>query len=95
MSQEPEKKLTLTDPVDPETLKRLEAVHDARQQLALNLLDVEEEKVRILIAARPLRDERNKIFEKILIDRGLPPSFSVDVDLSNGTLYPLIPPPKS
>ena len=94
MSNESEKKLTINDPVDPETLRKLDAVHVARQQLATQLLDLEEEKVRLLVAARPLRDERNKLFEKILIDRGLPPSFSVDVDLETGKLFPLGPLPK-
>lgn len=95
MSNESEKKLTINDPVDPETLKQLAAVHDARTQLALQLLEMEEEKVRLLVAARPLREERAKLFEKILIDRGLPPSFQVDIDLTNGRLYPLAPLPKT
>ncbi len=94
MSNESEKKLTIKDPVEPETLRKLEGVHDARQQLALQLLELEEERVRLIIAARPLREERTKIFEKILVDRGLPPSFPVDIDLITGMLEPLVPLPK-
>jgi len=94
MSNESDRKLTINDPVDPDTLKRLADVHDARQQLALQLLEWEEEKVRLLVAARPLREERTKLFEKILIDRGLPPSFQVDIDLTTGKLHPHGPLPK-
>ena len=91
MSNESEKKLTLNDPVDPETLRRLETVHSTRQQIAMQLLEMEEERVRLLVAARPLRDERNRIFEKILIERGLPPTLAIDIDLETGRLFPTAP----
>lgn len=93
MSNESEKKLTVNDPVDATTMKHLAEVDETRKMLAAQLLDLEEEKIRLLVAARPLRDERDKVFQKILMDRGLPPDFPVDID-ETGKLFPLKPIPK-
>ena len=67
------KKLTLEDPVDPETLKKLAELRDARLRIADQLLDLENDRVRMMVAVRQLDGEKNRVFEKILVDRGLPP----------------------
>lgn len=77
------------DPVDSETLKRLEEIRDARVRIGGQLLDMETKKVQLLVAARQLDVEEQRYFEKILIDRGLPPNTSIEIDTDTGVLSPL------
>ncbi len=83
------KKLTLEDPVDADTLKKLGELREARLQVAERHLDMESEQVRLMVMARQLDAEKNRIFEKILADRGLPPTFPVNIDGTTGKLSPL------
>lgn len=87
MSQEPEtKKLGPGDPVDPGTMKKLAEIQTARVTFAEQLMDLEQEKVRILVGARQLDAERARTFDKILIDRGIPTGTPVEVDGQTGTI---------
>ena len=89
MSQDSEKKLTITDPVDPVDLQRLAEFQGRRFELADMLLDMEQEKVKILVQARQLDDHKNQLFQKIVTDRGLPPGFPVEIDAKTGLVKPL------
>lgn len=86
-------KLTPNDPVDDETMKRLSELHDARLKVADRVLDLEAEKIRLMVAVRQIDSEKNRTFEKILVDRGLPPGFPVNIDGTTGKLQLLAPVP--
>jgi len=88
-NQPPEKKLTLDDPVDPETLGKFSNLQQARMQCAERLLDLEQERVRVLRAAASVDAERQKIFEGVLLSRGLPPNFPVTIDAQTGKMTPV------
>lgn len=86
-------KLTINDPVDAETMKKLGELHEARLKIADRVVDLESEKIRLMVAIRQVDIEKNRIFEKILVDRGLPPGFPVNVDGSTGKIQTLSAPP--
>lgn len=81
-----EKKLTVNDPVAPEQLKRISELTGARYDLADRLLDLEQQKVGILISAKQVDEEKNRIFNKILMDRGLPPGTPIEIDGETGAV---------
>ena len=89
MSENPEKtekQLTVNDPVSPEELQRIGALTGARYDVADRMLDLEQQKVTLLVTARQIDDEKNKLFNKILIDRGLPPGTPIELDSETGAL---------
>jgi hypothetical protein len=94
MPQDSEKKpaLTLNDPVDPADLQRLAELQGRRFELADALLDLEQEKVKILVQARQLDDQKTQLFTRIVTDRGLPPGFPVEIDAKTGLVKPLADP---
>jgi hypothetical protein len=79
-------KLTPTDPVDEETMKKLSELHEARLKIADRVLDLEAEKIRLMVAVRQVDMEKNRIFEKVLVDRGLPPGFPINIEGSSGKI---------
>lgn len=86
------RRLTPEDSVDPETLKALEELANRRLQVADRVLDLEQEKVAALMAARDLDRQRTKIFEKVLIDRGISPTTPVEIDGKTGKIIPVMSP---
>lgn len=84
-----ENKLSIEDPIEPATLDQFKKIMLARQQAAERLLDLEQEKIRILRVAASLDQERQKLFETILTSRGLPPNFPVEVDANTGKIQPI------
>ncbi len=89
-------KLTPNDPVDLATRKRLEDLNATRYDVADKLLELEQEKVKVLVAANRIDEERNRIFEKILMDRGLAPTTPIEIEAQTGNirlLRPIAAPP--
>jgi len=80
------KKLTINDPVDPATLKRIGEVQTRRYQLGDMMLDLKQEEVKILVEARRLDEERTKLFSQVLTQRGLLPNMPVEIDPQTGKL---------
>ncbi len=93
METESEKRLSFDTPVEPETLKRLEELQGARTQVADRLLDLEQERIRLLRAATQIDTEKQRTFESILVSRGLTPNFPVEIDAKTGVLKLLAEPP--
>jgi hypothetical protein len=93
MGQESEKKpiLTMNDPVDAATLKRVGELFTRRHQLGDMMLDIEHEKVKILVESRRVEDERRKLFAHILASRGLDPDTACEIDSETGRLNLLLP----
>jgi hypothetical protein len=86
------KKLTPLDPVDTATLSDFNRLEGARYELAVQLLDLEQDKVRLLAASHKIDEQRKRTFERILMERGLPPDTQVQVDSTTGMLKVLTPP---
>ena len=86
MSDTSEKKLTVNDPVAPEQLQRISDLTGARYDLADRLLDLEQQKVGLLVSARQVDEEKAKVFNKILMDRGLPPGTPIEIDGQTGMI---------
>lgn len=85
MSDEP-KKLTVSDPVDADTLQKFAEIAKAKGNIGHRMLSLEQEKVSLLRAASQLDVEERKLFETILISRGLGPNTAVSLDGSTGQL---------
>lgn len=80
------KRLTREDPVEPELLTKLGELEQARNQIGGELLDVEQAKVRLLAAAHQLDQQRHRLFEKVLMDRGLSPKAVAEIDAKTGRI---------
>lgn len=89
MGNESDKKpqqLTLNDPMDAATLKRIGEIQSRRFQLGDMLLDLEQERVKILVEGRRLDEERQQLFSQALTSRGLKPNVPVEVDPETGKI---------
>lgn len=92
MSEET-KKLSVNDPVDAVSRKRLEDLAAARYEFGERLLELEQEKVKLLVAANRVDEERGRLFEKLLVDRGLSPTTPVEIEAQTGAIKLLRPTP--
>ncbi len=80
------RRLTVEDPVGKDILDKLGELDAARGDVASKLLDQELERVRLLAIARKIDDEKQRVFQKFLIERGLPPHTSALVDAKSGKI---------
>lgn len=80
------RKLSITDPVDLDTLQKFNQLESARHDIALRFLEIEQERVRLLSAAHQVDQQHRRLFEKVLIERGLQPSTPVDIDSTTGAI---------
>lgn len=74
------RQLTLNDPVSPEELARLTELENVRTSIALRLLDLAEEEIRLLGASKRVKTELTNLFQKVMLERGLPPDAVINVD---------------
>lgn len=74
------KRLTLEDPVDPDVLVHLDTLHEHWMDLSERHTLLEQEQIQILAALKRIDDEKHKIFEQILIERGISPDQRVQID---------------
>jgi hypothetical protein len=81
-----EKQLTVENPVSREVLAEFQGIRDAQIKLAEQNLLLDREKVRILAASNKLDQQHKRLFETILVDRGLAPDTPVELDASTGKL---------
>lgn len=84
--EQEKKRLTVDDPVDEETRGRFSSLQDARLRTGDRLLDLELEKVKLIRSASAIDNERQKLFERVLIERGLSPSQPVTIDSTTGQI---------
>lgn len=82
----PTRRLTSEDPVERAVLDQLRELQDSRLQIAENLLEMEQAKIQLLASAKRLDDQRSRIFQAILVDRGLPPTLPAEIDARSGKL---------
>jgi hypothetical protein len=86
MAADEPRKLTAIDPVDPETLATFNKLEEVKHDIAIKLLELEQDKVRLLATAHRVDEQVQRTFERVLVDRGLPPSTQVDIDSKSGQL---------
>lgn len=79
-------RLTINDPVSKEVLQNFEELDDAHTRIALRLLQLENEKIQLLAAAKRNSEEQKRLFEKVLIERGLSPMTHASLDFDTGKL---------
>jgi hypothetical protein len=84
--QPAQKRLTLDDPVGKEALDKLAELEQAEVNAAMQLLALEQEKVKLLAVGRRVDDERHKVFEKLLMERGLAPNAPATIDATTGKI---------
>lgn len=100
----PAQGLTPNDPVSQEELARLEELDKLKQGIANKNLDLDQEKIKLLGAAKRIDMEYQSAFDKILVDRGISPGTRVFIE-KNGRLrlnqerlpqdeMPEVPPPQ-
>lgn len=82
----PQQRLTTEDPVSMEQLNKLRLLQESRMDIADRFLTLEQEKVRLLAAARRVDEEKQRVFEGILMERGLAPDATVEIDAGTGKL---------
>jgi hypothetical protein len=82
-------KLTIADPVDVETLTKFQQLQGSRLQVAESLLNLEQDKIRLIRAASNIEAERQRLFEGVLLARGLSPNFPVEIDAKTGVMKPV------
>ena len=85
------RRLSIDDPIEPAILQKFADLENARMRLGTQLLDLEAEKVKIMIASRQVDVERQRTFEKVLTDRGVAPSTPVEIDAGTGKIRLLTP----
>lgn len=81
-----ERKLTISDPISPEILAEFKQLSEARSILASQLLDIDLTRIKLLAAAKKLVDQNARLFEAMLIERGLSPNTPAEIDPKTGLL---------
>ncbi len=81
-----QKRLTMDDPVGKEVLDKLAELESAEINASLQLMAIKQEEVKLLAAGRRIEDERHRIFEKLLIDRGMSPQAPATIDQTTGKI---------
>ena len=88
---EENKKLSVNDPITPEMLNTLRTIEEGEGQIAHRFLELEHERVGLLVTSKNLRMERGKIFNLILSERGLPPNTIIEINDATGKITVLDP----
>lgn len=89
MANEPAKKLNLNDPIGKEALDKLAELEAAEVNTALNIKALRQEEIKLLAADRRIQDERTRLFQKLLMDRGLAPNTPAQIDRETGRIVPM------
>jgi hypothetical protein len=81
-----QRRLTTEDPVSMEQLNRLRLLQESRLDIGDRFLTLEQEQVKLLAAARRVDEEKQRVFEALLLERGLPPDATVEIDAGTGKI---------
>lgn len=85
-STEPKAALTINDPVDPQVLQILDALSTAKQELAVQLADLEVNRLDLLGNLRKIGREFDAQIQRILAERGLTPQDAIQINPKDGTI---------
>ncbi len=87
-----ERRLTINDPVSPETVQQLRQIQSAQADLGLELLRLEQRRIQVLAVAKKLDEQHQRVFQGILVERGLDPTTPVELDGTSGKISMKKPP---
>lgn len=80
------KRLTIEDPIEPEILAKFSELENTRMRIGGQMLDLRSEEVRLMVAARRIDEEKQRLFDKVLVDRGLSPTTPVEINAETGRI---------
>ncbi len=80
------KRLTTEDPVSPETLAAFQQILGARQNIAMELMALEQLKIQLLAGNKKLQEQHDRLFQAILVERGLAPQTPAELDAKTGKI---------
>lgn len=86
------KKLTVNDPVPPEVIQAFDHIEKARARIAIENMALDQRKIQLLAAAKKVDEQFQKLFDSILVERGLPLDTVVEIDDKTGVLTVQSPP---
>lgn len=81
-----ERRLTINDPVSQETVQQLRQIQSAQADLGLELLRLEQRKIQLLAVAKKLDEQHLRVFQGILVERGVEPSTPAELDGVSGKI---------
>lgn len=81
-----QRQLTLDDPVEPANMEKFSRIRQTREQISNRMVQMELEKVRLLRAYSGLDTEEHRLFEEILLARGLSPTTPVEIIADTGKI---------
>lgn len=82
-----QRRLTFDDPVPQETLGQFSDLTQARIELAERVVDMEQQKIYALAAIKRVDEQKSRLWEAILMERGVDPKASIQVDSKTGKLF--------
>ncbi len=77
-------RLTIDDPIAQEALQQLSALHNARVELSERNASLDLEKIGVLAALRRLDEQKQQLFQSLLVERGLAPDTEVTINPRTG-----------
>lgn len=86
-----EKRLTLEDPVSPEIIQSFRQIQEAQTNVAMEMMALEERKIQLLAGNKKLREQHERLFQAILVERGLPPVTPAELDGKTGKIVLKVP----
>lgn len=81
-----ERRLTINDPVSQETVQQLRQIQAAQADLGLELLRLEQRRIQVLAVAKKLDEQHQRVFQGVLVERGLDPTTPVELDGTSGKI---------
>jgi len=84
-------KLNADTPIDAETLRKFEELEGAKAGIAEQFLALEQSRIRLLTAAGQVDTQRRRLYETVLVSRGIDPTTPVEVNGETGVIKVLKP----
>jgi len=82
-----QRRLTFDDPVSKEVLSQFQDLTSARIDLAERVVEMEQQKIFALAAIKRVDEQKSRLWEAILMERGIDPKASIQVDSDTGKLF--------
>lgn len=82
----PKVRLTVNDPVDKDTLARFAELERVYDNACRELMELKRHEVTLVATTSRVDAERTRLFEKVLIDRGLAPNTKIEIEGETGKL---------
>lgn len=89
MSEKSKEKPTIQTPVPQEILGKFRILDENNAKVALRYMELEEEKIKLLRLRTAIAQERKKLFEGLLVERGLSPDYPVEINGETGVITPV------